>query len=251
MKEYAVASVQTADFQKIASNLKVVLLKPLELRKKVDAGEVTKVSKKEFRGLWDTVLNPKFRNWKIIWIMCAILLFGYWDTFVVTYLANYITSEYKFMLPYVLIGVIAIPVFTLQMPFIKLSKKAGYYALMAGGLSLSAAAAFCFLVPGPLWLFLAFGLVNAVGYAAAMPLAQSVFSEYYNELYAKNYALAEIDSNTSAAPLKVTLNLANVFGSAFGGLLIAVGYGFSFFVYGAMLAGLLAVGVLNKKKWGL
>ena len=251
LKGYAVASVQTADFQKIAAGLKMVLLKPMELRKTVDFNEVAAVSKKEFQGLWDTVLNPKFRNWKILWIAATIILFGYWDTFVVTYLADYISKEYKFALPYLLIGVIAIPVFTLQMPFIKLSQKTGYYAVVASGVALSAAAAFCFLIPGPLTVFLAFGLLNAVGYAAAMPLAQSVFSEYYNELYAKNYGLSEIDSNTSAAPLKVTLNLANVVGSALGGVLIAVNYGFSFFVYGALLAALLAVGVANKKKWGL
>lgn len=251
MKEYAVATVQTVDFQKLATTLKVILLKPLEIRKKVDFGEVAQVSRKEFRGLWDTLLNPKFRNFKILWIAMTIILFGYWDTFVITYLANYITEEYKFMLPYVLIGVIAIPVFTLQMPFIKLSKKVGYYAVVAGGIALSAVAALCFLLPGPLSMFLAFGLLNAVGYAAAMPLAQSVFSEYYNELYAKNYGLSEIDSNTSAAPLKVTLNLANVVGSACGGALIALSYGFSFFVYGAALAALLILGVMNKKRWGL
>lgn len=251
LKEYAVASVQMADFQKIAANLKVVLLKPLELRKKVDFGEVASVSRREFKGLWDTLLNPKFRNFKVLWIAAVIVLFGYWDTFVVTYLASYISGEYKFALPFVLIGIIAVPVFTLQMPFVKLSKRTGWYAVIAAGLGVSAGAAIGLMMPGPLWLFAVFGLLNAVGYAAGMPLAQSVFSEFYNELYAKNYALAEIDSNTSAAPLKVTLNFANVVGSVLGGLLLLGGYKFSFFVYGGLLAALLALGVANKKKWGL
>ena len=44
-----------------------------------------------------------------------------------------------------------------------------------------------------------------------MPLAMATFSEKYNIEYAKKYNLKEIDSNSSAAPLKILINLANVF----------------------------------------
>jgi hypothetical protein len=45
--------------------------------------------------------------------------------------------------------------------------------------------------------------------------------------------LTEIDSNASAAPLKMVLNLANVVGLILGGLLIAiVGFNGTFFVLG-------------------
>ena len=43
-----------------------------------------------------------------------------------------------------------------------------------------------------------------------MPLAIATFSERYNSEYAKIYDTQEIDSNASAAPLKMLLNIANV-----------------------------------------
>lgn len=69
-----------------------------------------------------------------------------------------------------------------------------------------------------------------------MPLAQGEFSDAYNQVYAEKRKLTEIDSNASAAPLKMILNLANVVGLLFGGTLIAiVGFNGTFFVLGAML----------------
>jgi len=43
-----------------------------------------------------------------------------------------------------------------------------------------------------------------------MPLAQSSFSDKYNEHYAHIRNSKEIDSNASAAPLKILSNFANV-----------------------------------------
>ena len=43
-----------------------------------------------------------------------------------------------------------------------------------------------------------------------MPLAQSDFSDEYNQVYSDKNNLTEIDSNASSAPLKMVLNLANV-----------------------------------------
>ena len=63
---------------------------------------------------------------------------------------------------------------------------------------------------------LALGLLNSLGYAAAMPLSQGDFSDEYNQVYSDKNKLAEIDSNASSAPLKMLLNLANVIGLVLG-----------------------------------
>jgi hypothetical protein len=58
--------------------------------------------------------------------------------------------------------------------------------------------------------------MNGFGYAAAMPLAQSSFSEEYNDQFALKNNLSEIDSVASAAPMKMIANLANVLGLFLG-----------------------------------
>ncbi len=253
LKEYAVATIEKADFQRAASAVKIVLLKPIQVAKSVDRKEVARVTRREFRGLWDVLGNPKYRNRKILWVSAAILLFGYWDTFAVTYLSDYLSTldggVAKY--PYVMLAVLAVPIFTLQLSFIKISRKAGYWATMVFGIALSALAAFVLPTQKEAWAFLFFGVVNTTGYAAAMPLAQSVFSEYYNELYAKNYGLKEIDSNTSAAPLKVLQNLANVFGTVLGGLFVTLGFKFAILAYALLLSALLGFGVLRRRQWEL
>lgn len=96
------------------------------------------------------------------------------------------------------------------------------------------------------------GVVNSIGYAAAMPLAQGEFSDSYNQVYAEKRKLTEIDSNASSAPLKMILNLANVVGLVMGGILIAiVGFNGTFFVLGLILMGIFIMSIMNKTKWRL
>lgn len=98
---------------------------------------------------------------------------------------------------------------------------------------------FLFGIFNGFFIILLLGIANSIGYAAAMPLAQGEFSDSYNQIYAEKRNLTEIDSNASAAPLKMILNLANVVGLIFGGLLIAlVGFNGTFYVLGVMLLAL-------------
>ncbi len=87
---------------------------------------------------------------------------------------------------------------------------------------MSGVSMFLFGVFDGFFLILLLGIGNSIGYAAAMPLAQGEFSDAYNQVYATKRKLTEIDSNASAAPLKMILNLANVVGLIFGGFLIAI-----------------------------
>lgn len=96
------------------------------------------------------------------------------------------------------------------------------------------------------------GIVNSIGYASAMPLAQGEFSDIYNQVYAEKRNLTEIDSNASSAPLKMILNLANVVGLIIGGFLIAIfGFDGTFYVLGAILMTIFIVSMRNKRKWRL
>lgn len=76
-------------------------------------------------------------------------------------------------------------------------------------------------------------LCNSVGYAMGMALAQEGFLNVYNDIYAKELSLTEIQSNASAAPMKILQNFANVIGLAIGGVMITVlDFGGLFFTLG-------------------
>ncbi len=89
-------------------------------------------------------------------------------------------------------------------------------------------------------------LINSIGYACGMAIGQVTFLDMYNRVYAQNRGLKEIDSNASAGPMKVVQNLANVFGLVFGGALLALGFSFFFFVFGAVIAAFLVWTIRNR-----
>lgn len=53
-----------------------------------------------------------------------------------------------------------------------------------------------------------------------MSTGQNQFLDTYNQLYAKEQNLTEINANASSGPMKVVQNLANVIGLVFGGILL-------------------------------
>lgn len=67
----------------------------------------------------------------------------------------------------------------------------------------------------PTWSILSLALINSIGYACGMSLGQNGFLESYNQIYAEQMNLQEIDANASAGPMKILQNLANVIGLVF------------------------------------
>lgn len=114
------------------------------------------------------------------------------------------------MTSYTFIALLAIPAYGMQIPLIALSKKIGSYIVIVVGALLSAMSICLFGIFQTFEIVLILGLLNSIGYAAAMPLSQADFSDEYNQVYAGKNKLTEIDSNASSAPLKMLLNLANV-----------------------------------------
>lgn len=64
-----------------------------------------------------------------------------------------------------------------------------------------------------------------------MAIGQNEFLRLYNEIYAEKQKLKEVDANASAGPMKLLQNFANVIGLAGGGMLLAFGFSFFFFVF--------------------
>lgn len=112
-----------------------------------------------------------------------VVFFGFWDTFVVTFLIDFLDKiissnsdnilvQTKLFTGYVFIAVLAIPAFGAQIPLIALSKKIGIFPVIFTGVLLSGISMFCFGIFNGFFLVLLLGIGNSIGYAAAMPLVQ-------------------------------------------------------------------------------
>ena len=202
------------------------------------------------------------------------MLFGAWDTFAASFLLDYLAG-FAPSFHYILLACIAIPAYLAQGIFIKLSGKIGVFATISIGLSLGifSMIGFVFVIPDPetlgataksasdiitdipsalpwqaIAMLLLFGVVNSLGYAASMSLAQEGFLTSYNTTYAEKLKLSEIDANASSAPMKIVQNLANVFGLILGGVLLALlGYKMFFALFGILLVTALVITIKWRK----
>lgn len=170
------------------------------------------------------------------------MLFGAWDTFASSFLLDYL-AKFAPNFHYMLLACIAIPAYLAQGMFIKLSSKIGVFAVISLGLVLAIGSMFGFVFMMPdantlnvaeqsvtdvamnvttalpwqaIGMLIIFGMINSLGYAAAMSLSQEGFLTSYNTTYASKLNLTEIDANASSAPMKIVQNLANVFGLILG-----------------------------------
>lgn len=240
VKQYAISQVQKADFKEVAKGMKFIFLKPMQFHTEMNWKEIITTTKEDIKSFYE-VLALAPLNKRLIVMSLIVVFFGFWDTFVITFLISFldkiISNNDNFILQtrlftgYIFIAILAIPAFGAQIPFIGLSRKVGTFFVIFSGVLLSGISMIFFGVFNGFFIILLLGIGNSIGYAAAMPLAQGEFSDAYNRVYAEKRKLTEIDSNASAAPLKMILNLANVAGLVFGGLVIAtVGFNGTFFI---------------------
>ncbi len=245
VKQYAISQVQKTDFMKVARGMKFIFLKPMQFHLKIDWKEIATTTKEDLKSFYEVLFIVPL-NKRLMIMSLVVIFFGFWDTFVITFLVDFlnkiITNNDNLLLQtrlftgYIFIALLAIPAFGAQIPLIGLSKKIGTFFVIFSGVLLSGISMFLFGVFDGFFVILLLGIGNSIGYAAAMPLAQGEFSDSYNQVYAEKRHLTEIDSNASAAPLKMILNLANVVGLIVGGILVAtVGFNGTFFVLGILL----------------
>jgi len=250
MKEYVVDKVTKADFVQMAKNTKFLFIKPIEMKEKIDRKEVLGATKNQFLTI-KKVLFDGSAPLIILWVLIVVAFFGFWDTFVATFQVDFLDKmininkdgnllvQKKILTGYILLGLLALPVFIFPDFFVKLSKKIGIVYVILWGILISGISLVIFGFSTSLIFIVILGLTNSIGYAASMTLGQSVFLDNYNNLYAQKYNLREIDANASAAPLMMLQNMANVVGLVVGGVLVTVlGFNVFFIVCGVFLLAL-------------
>lgn len=252
-------SISTANLMELAKETKIIFLKPVERKNSIDFWEIVDFTKENFKRFIEIIFKAP-RNLMMFWVFVILMQFSFWDTFVSTFLVEFLEDlvaspenplkNIQFVTGYVLLWIIAIPWFVLQDPFLKLAKKFWDFNILLLWTIVSWISLFLF------WFFtenipmiLLLWIINSVWYAAAIAVWQGLFSERYNVLYAVRNNLKQIDSEVSAAPLKMVLNLANVVWLLIGSLLIAaLNFKWFFFAFGGLLIWLFAYGIIKYKE---
>lgn len=263
-KGYIKEHISTTDFEQIKGRASYILMKPREIHKQMDYKEMKQNTKDAFGSLIQLVVTPQTRNPALLWLVGGIFIFGFWDTVVITFFITYIDELLKtsgadayISSGFFVLGLLAIPAYALQIPFIKQAKTVGHYPMITFGLCISAVALFGLAIfggPTTLGLMFAiiFGMINSAGYAAGFPLSQSVFAEKYNIIYANMKQAKSIDSDVSAGPLKILNNFANAIGLICAGALISwFGYRGMFLAFGLLVLFWSVISIRNKISWKL
>lgn len=241
-KDEIIWQINTKKLIELSRTSKIILLKPIEIKKQINFKDVYTSSINSF-NIFYTILTKIPRNIFILWFLCLIMIYWFWDTFVATYLIeflkkiiwlnsdDFVVKQTKWLFTwYVLLWLLIIPAFWTQKFFINLSKKIWVFKVIIFWNILSAISLILFWITDKLYFVLLFWVINSIWYAATMPLAQSFFSGLYNEEYAKKFNLKEIDSTVSRAPLKVVLNRANVIWILFWALIVKIFWFNLFFI---------------------
>ncbi|MDD2870973.1 MAG: hypothetical protein PHS49_03200 [Candidatus Gracilibacteria bacterium] len=265
LKEYKTTILTSKlDIVEKTKNIKVLFLKPIELKNSIDFKEIYDITLSDMKSFYNMIFVAPY-NHRLLVMGAIFTLFGFWDTFVTSFLIDFIdgilvknsSDLAKFNLQniftaYVFIALLAIPAYGAQIPLIKLGDRIGILKVLLGGTLLSGISIFLFGVYDTLAAILFLGLLNSFGYAAGMPLSQGEFSIEYNNTYAEKNNLKQIDSNASSAPIKMIGNLANVLGLITGGILISLfGYSGTFFVFGGIMIATFLVSVIKMKEYKL
>lgn len=241
-KEELIRKINTKNLIELSRQSKVILLKPLELKKKIDFQEIYHFSLSSFKNFHKIIFWIP-RSLLILWFLAVIMQYGFWDTFVATFQVeflqkivslnydSYLVSQSKGIITgYILLGLLIIPAFLLQDFFIQKSNTYGVFRVIMFWFLISSVSLIFFGFVNNIYYVLFFWLLNSVWYAATMPLSQATFSWLYNEEYAKKNNLKEVDTTISAAPLKIVLNAANVIGLLLGSLIVKLVWFNMFFI---------------------
>ena len=272
--KHVTGMVSMTDFSKVASSAKTLFFRPVwpqVAHNKLSLSWLITDTKQELNRVKITLLDLP-RNYFLIWSFIIIMLFGAWDTFASSFLLDYL-AKFAPNFHYMLLACIAIPAYLAQGMFIKLSSKIGVFAVISLGLVLAISSMFGFVFMMPdantlnvaeqsvtdvamnvttalpwqaIGMLIVFGMINSLGYAAAMSLSQEWFLTSYNTTYASKLNLTEIDANASSAPMKIVQNLANVFGLILGWVLLTLLGHIGFF---ALFGVLLVCAFILTIKW--
>lgn len=146
VKQYAISQVQKTDFAQVAKGMKFIFLKPMQAKLQINWKEIVTTTKNDIKSFYEVLLVAPL-NMKLIIMSLIVVFFGFWDTFVITFLIEFlnkiITNNDNILLQtrlftgYVFIALLAIPAFGAQIPLISLSKKIGPFFVIFTGVLLS------------------------------------------------------------------------------------------------------------------
>ena len=259
-KSYIVWNIKKTDIQHIITNTKYIFLIPIEIKNKISSDEILKKTYETFINVYK-IIAEKPRNLIVLWSLSIIMCFWFWDTFVSVFQIEFlnkvitdnsanilISNSSWFITWYVLLWLLIIPIFLSQQYFIRKSKIHSVFSVISFWVLLSGISIFFFWLSQNIVFIIILWLLNSFWYAAAMPLAMATFSENYNIEYAKKYNLKEINSNSSAAPLKIIMNLANILWLVLWWILIQYIWFDKFFIFfWTILLVFLLISYLNKE----
>lgn len=257
IKDYTTKVLNKDEIIEKAKWAKVLFLKPIEMKNSVNWTEVYTIAKSDIHNFFEILFQAPY-NYRLLIMWAVLTLFGFWDTFVTSFLIDFLnwilkTNQVPTLISaYVFIALLAVPAYGAQIPLIALWNKIWVMKVILSWVLLSWVSVFLFWLFDTFLIVLLLGLLNSIGYAAGMPTAQWEFSTEYNNTYADKKQLKQIDSNASSAPLKMLLNLANVLGLFVWWMLVWVfGYAGTFFVFWWILIAIFVVSVVKGKEWKL
>lgn len=172
VKQYTITQIKKTDFANVAAGMKFIFLKPLQLRRTVNIKEMVETVKEDIRSFADVLLNPPLSH-RLLIMSVIVVFFGFWDTFVVTFLVDFLDKiinsnrdilllQTKLFTGYVFIAILAIPAFGTQLPFINLSKRIGTLFIIFFGVILSGVSIFLFGFFDGFVPVLVLGLLNSI-----------------------------------------------------------------------------------------
>lgn len=252
VKENAFNVVSNIELKNVLAGTKYIFLKPMELRKNmISPSELAQKTKESFIDIYETLKYAKSSSLIIYWSFSMVLIFGFWDTFASTFLIDFL-NDLKPWFSYILLWLIAIPAFWLQWFFSKLADKIWIYFIANIWLLISWISLIFMWIFAPsnnVILLMILALCNSIWYAISMSLSVAVFLESYNKISAEKKKSKEIDSNASAAPMKILQNMANVFWLLFWSIILWIfDYAGFFIVFGFVIIWFLAWSLKNKEK---
>ncbi len=182
----------------------------------------------------------------IFWVMAIVMFFSFWDTMAITFQPLFLARFADQLGPGgkalggMIMGLFILPVFALQIPFAKMADKRGRYVMILLGIAISGVSLLMLglidsVFGGRIVILIFAGMLNSVGYAAAFSPAQAMFvAQHQKYIYEKTGK--KLDNEAGAAPLRLVLNIGNIFGQMAGGFIFAfLGFTSGFLIFGVLL----------------
>lgn len=173
-----------------------------------------------------------------------VIFFSFWDTMAITYQPLFLqkfSGSLGFFSAFIL-PLFILPVFILQYPFALLSARLGHHVMMLIGLLVSGVSLVMLgtldsLWGNSVWILILAGMGNTVGYAAAFSASQGKFiAELRYNAAASGLSL---EDGAMASSLQLALNIGNIFGQLFGGMIFSIfGFYLGFLLIGVFLSSL-------------